>query len=100
MPRRWASFARCSPTVRLSPSSSRTQGPAMRNGPGPKGGGAAAMGCSDLGELLRALFLGRAAPGLVLLCGADEAGEQRVRPGGARLQLRVELAAHVPRVIG
>src|SRR5579859_588168 len=97
MPRRWASFARCSPTFRFSRSSSRTQGPAMRNGPGPKGPTAAMM-CSDLGELLRPS--GRPAPAPLLLGGADEPGEQRVRPGRTRLELRVELAAHVPRVLG
>ena len=36
---------------------------------------------------------------LLLQCGGDEAAEQGVGAVGAALELRVELAAHVPRVV-
>src|SRR3989475_5750191 len=93
-----ARSARPSPTRRLRSSDSTTQGPAMRNGAEPK--------CWVIASLVQAGEPGPAPnlrPGAhvaVLASRADEAGEQRVRPRGARLELGVELAADEPGVVG
>src|SRR5258706_6467891 len=101
MPSFAASSASASPTRTLRSSDSTTQGPAMRNGadPPPNFG---AMSVGQLGEL-GGRARGRAAATnalLVLQRGAHEAREQRVGAHRPRLELRVELAADEPRVIG
>src|SRR6476620_1193618 len=88
-----ASFARVSPTRRLSSSLSSTQGPAMRN----------SLSAGKNSATLFPRFEGRALPdaagGCLRLHGrADEAGEQRVRARRTRLELWIKLAAEVPRV--
>src|SRR5690348_1694931 len=98
-----ARSARASPTRRFRSSDSTTHGPAMRNGEAPPK--CDAMSVVPAGQLgwgrpprerrTRALIRP------VLLAGrAHEAGEQRVRPRGTGLELRVELAADKPGVIG
>src|SRR2546423_3241116 len=96
------SSARAAPTGRFRSSDSTTHGPAMRNGAVPAAKWRA-MSVASAGEPGRPLGLGggRAAAGAMLLARrADEPGEQRVRPRRAGLELRVELAADEPRVIG
>src|SRR3989454_3908654 len=97
-----ARSARASPTRRFRSSDSTTQGPAMRNGdaPAPK---CCAMSVAAAGELRRPLRLceGCRAPGpAVLARRTDEPGEQGVWPGGAGLELGVELAADEPGMVG
>src|SRR2546426_2575561 len=82
-----ARSARTSPTRRFRSSDSTTQGPAMRNGTDPKCGVIALF--VPAGELGPAPDLRPGARVAVLASRADEAGEQRVRPGGARLELGV-----------
>src|SRR4029077_6035746 len=96
------SSASAAPTRRFRSSDSTTHGPAMRNGAAP-----VAKCCATSVASARELGLpfgmggGRAGPGAMLLARrAHEAGEQRVRPGWTRLELRVELTADEPRVIG
>src|SRR6266567_6941451 len=96
-----ASSASASPTRTLRSSDSTTQGPAMRNGaaPPPNFGAMSVGQLSELGGGARV----RAGPGLplpVLEGGTHETREQRVGTHRPRLQLRVELAADEPRVIG
>src|SRR3989449_4436582 len=93
-----ARSARPSPTRRLRWSDWTTQGPAMRNGAEPKCGVIASL--VPAGELGPAPDLRPGAPVAVLASRADEAGEQRVRPRGPRLELGVELAADEPGVVG
>src|SRR3989442_11020888 len=93
-----ARSASASPTRRFRSSDSTTHGPAIRKGepPPPKCCG---MSVAAAGELRRSLRLGdgRRAPGAPLLARrAHEPGEQGGRPGGSKLQLRVELAADEP----
>src|SRR5690348_12400484 len=90
---RSARRARCSPTRRLSVSSSSWQGPAIRK--------SASVGKSDATSVRRldvstALALGDALR--LAQRGGDEAGEQRVWTRRTRLELRVELAADEVRV--
>src|SRR5438094_5872035 len=100
-----ASSLRVSPTRRFRSSVSTTQGPAMRNGdaPPPKWGAMSVVVAGELGRggsgpLLRGA---RAFSCPVLRARrADEAREQRVRPGRPGLELRMELAADEPGVIG
>src|SRR2546428_11859742 len=90
-----ARSARPSPTRRFRSSDSTTQGPAMRNGTEPKCGVIALF--VPAGELGPAPDLRPGARVAVLASRADEAGEQRGRPGGARLELGAGLGAHEPR---
>src|SRR5438876_1734186 len=95
------SSARASPTRRFKSSDSTTHGPAMRNGDAPPAK-CCAMSVAAAGELRRPLRLGegRGAPRPgVLARRAHESGEQGVWPGGAGLELGVELAADEPGVI-
>src|SRR5205823_2692113 len=96
------SSASAAPIRRFSWSDSTTHGPAMRNGAA-RAAKCCATSVASAGELGRPLGLGegRPTPGAMLLARrAHEPGEQRVRPGRARLELGVELAADEPRVIG
>src|SRR3989454_12726960 len=81
-----ARSARPSPTRRLTSSDSTTQGPAMRNGAEPKCGVIASL--VPAGELGPAPGFGPGAHVAVLASRADEPGEQRGGPRGARLELR------------
>src|SRR2546430_789977 len=97
MPSLTASSASASPTRTLRSSDSTTQGPAMRNGLL----SAANRWAMSVGELCQfARRLGARMELLVIECGAHEAGEQRVRAHRSRLELRMELAADEPRMIG
>src|SRR6266550_1238791 len=88
-----ASFASASPTRRLSSSLSSTHGPAIRK--------SLSAGKSSA-TLFRRFYRGplAAASGWRLCVDrrADEACEQRMRARGARLKLRVELTADIPRM--
>ena len=96
-PSRWPSSASAEPTRTLSSSDSTTQGPAMRNGAANRGG----MGSVPDGELgRRGGRLIRGALPAMLQRRLDEAGEQGMGPGRPGLQLGMELAADIPRVIG
>src|SRR5688572_2944552 len=88
-----ASFASSSATPRLSLSSSRTHGPAIR-----KSASSRKIGTS----VARFRKGGRrfAATALRLDRRGDEAGEQRMRARRARLELRMELAADEPWMLG
>src|SRR6266699_2925288 len=101
MPSFAPSSASASPTRTLRSSDSTTQGPAMRNGadPPPNFG---AMSVGQLGELGGGARVrtGAGLPLPVLEGGTHEAREQRVGTHRPRLELRVELAADEPRVIG
>src|SRR6266581_1108213 len=102
-PSRAPSSASAPPTRAFKSSDSTTHGPAMRNGAVPKCCGISVVASGELGRSLRVGKGGggaRGGLGAALLAGrAHEPGEQRVRPGGAGLELGVELAAHEPRVI-
>src|SRR6185503_9414369 len=90
---RSASRARCSATWRLSASSSRTQGPAMtKNASFRKMGTSVARLRERCGALAPLTFH--------FHCRGDEAGEQRMRTGGPRLELGMKLAADEPRMVG
>src|SRR6266700_6806757 len=95
------SSARASPTRRFTSSDSTTHGPAMTNGDAPPAK-CCAMSVAAAGELRRPLRLGEGCsaprPG-VLARRAHESGEQGVWPGGAGLELGVDLAADEPGVI-
>src|ERR1700747_1057705 len=96
------SSASAAPTRRFRSSDSTTHGPAMRNGAAPVAK-CCATSVASARELGLPLGMGgrRPGPGAMLLARrAHEAGEQRVRPGGTRLELRVELTADEPGVIG
>src|SRR5207248_11706421 len=96
------SSATASPIRRFRSSDSTTQGPAMRNGAAPAAK-CCATSVASAGELRRPLGLGgdgHAAGAMLLARRAHEPGEQRVRACRARLELRVELAADEPGVIG
>src|SRR5437868_10630810 len=96
------SSATASPIRRFRSSDSTTQGPAMRNGAAPAAK-CCATSVASAGELRRPLGLGGgggAAGAMLLARRAHEPGEQWVRPRGARLELRMELAADEPGVIG
>src|SRR6185503_20889534 len=96
MPSLTASSASASATRTLRSSDSTTHGPAMRNGdPPPK---RAAILVGQLRERARRL-VARLALAIVHR-GADEAREQRVRAHRPRLELGMELAADVPRMLG
>src|SRR6266513_985410 len=87
------SSASAAATRRFRSSDSTTHGPAMRNGVAPLPARLTWRSTSPPG--------GGQAPGAMLLARrSHEAGEQRVRPRGTRLELRMELAADEPRVIG
>src|SRR5881394_2676 len=98
MPSFAPSSASASPTRTLRSSDSTTQGPAMRNGAAPPPN-FWAMSVGQLGKL-SGLRAGAGVLLPVLQRGADEAREQRVGAHRPRLELRVELAAHEPGVIG
>src|SRR5438876_569584 len=105
VPRSVTATSGAPPTRRFRSSVSTTQGPAMRNGdaPPPKWGAMSVVVAGELGQggsgpLLRGA---RAFSCPVLRARrADEAREQRVRPGRPGLELRMELAADEPGVIG
>src|SRR2546423_6612710 len=103
MPNAAPSSASAAATRRFRSSDSTTHGPAMRNGTAPPWAAkCCATSVASTGEL-RPLDLGGGGqgPGAMLLARrAHEPGEQRVRPRGTRLQLRMELAADEPRVVG
>src|SRR5258706_8523223 len=90
--------ASASPTRTLRSSDSTTHGPAMRNGTAPPPN-FWAMSVGQLGEL-SGLRAGAGVLFPVLQRGGYEAREQGVGAHRPRLQLRVELAAHEPGVIG
>src|SRR5438309_9344926 len=98
------SSATASPIRRFRSSDSTTHGPAMRNGAAPPPAAkCCATSVASAGELRRPLGLGGgggAAGAMLLARRAHEPGEQWVRPRGARLELRMELAADEPGVIG
>src|SRR5438477_8494851 len=83
------------PTRRFSARDARTHGPAMRNSASLRNRTIAASVCC---------FDQRALPGSAFASatglggGGDEAGEQRMRTRGARLQLGMELTANEPRM--
>src|SRR5205823_10841988 len=91
------SSASAAATRRFRSSDSTTHGPAMRNGVAPlPAAKCCATSVAPAGELRRPLGRGGGgqAPGAMLLARrSHEAGEQRVRPRGTRLELRMELAA-------
>src|SRR5437867_127895 len=89
---RSASFASRSATVRLSVSSSRTQGPAMT-----KSASSRKIRTSVTG--LHERRRGLAAEPLHAHGRGDEARKQRMRASRPRLELRVELAPDEPRVL-
>src|SRR6266511_6340659 len=86
-----ARSASASPTRRFRASDSTTHGPAMRNGavPASKCRGMSAFRAGQ--RRWRFLRTGPLAP--VLQRGTDEAGEERVRGHGARLERGVEMEA-------
>src|SRR6266508_2962939 len=100
MPRRAPSAASASPTRRLRSSDSTTHGPAMRNGAAPP----ANRWVMSVGEL-RQLgggggFGGAGVAAAVLQRRAHKPAEQRMRTHRPRFELRMELAADEPRVVG
>src|SRR5688572_33458948 len=93
---RSASRARCSPTWRLSASLSRTQGPAMRkNAPTGKADDVLIGGLDE-----RRRGTAAVATAFRLHRRRDKGGEQRMRPGGTRLELGMELAPDEPWMLG
>src|SRR5690242_8484306 len=93
------SSARASPTRRFRSSDSTTHGPAMRNGEDPKCDVTSVVSPDERGPSLRRGD--RSVPRAPELARrADESREQRVRTRGPGLELRVELAADEPGVIG
>src|SRR5690242_4943248 len=99
-PSRRAICAKASPTRRFKSSDSTTQGPAIRNGASvaPK---CAAMRLGLESRQDRGADVRRRPVGLVPgRRRADEAREERVRTGGPRLELGMELAAHKPGMLG
>src|SRR5688500_18319633 len=92
---RSARRARCSPTRTLSASASSTHGPAMRNSASRGNTKLMSVGCFDE-RAIRVRLRGNT---LLAKGRGNEPGEQRMRPRGARLQLRVELAADEPRMV-
>src|SRR6266568_7729770 len=97
MPSLTASSASASPTRTLRSSDSTTHGPAMRNGL-LSARNRWGISVGELSQLARRLVarLHFAA----IERGADEAREQRMRTHRPRLQLRMELAADEPGMIG
>src|SRR5690606_14324055 len=104
---RSARRASASPTCRLSESSSRTHGPAMRK---KRSRGRSAMSARSLDERILAggsrssrrcaIALRTAARAFtVRRCGVHEITEERMRTHGARLELRMKLAPHEPRMV-
>src|SRR5881392_1475912 len=96
------SSATVSPIRRFRSSDSTTQFPAISNGAAPAAK-CCATSVASAGELRRPLGLGgdgHAPSAMLLARRAHEPGEQRVRARRARLELRVELAADEPGVIG
>src|SRR5882672_6311674 len=94
--------ASASPMRTLRSSDSTTQGPAMRNGAVPPPN-RSAMSVGQLGQLGGGSALGVGGARLTFLVlerGPHETGEQGVGAHRPRLELRVELAADEPRVIG
>src|SRR6266542_4189333 len=94
------SSASASPTWRFRSSDSTTHGPAMRNGVAPKCCVMSVVSARELGASLGDRCPSPAPGATQLARRTDEPGEQRVRPGGPGLELRVELAADEPRVVG
>src|SRR5687767_12433807 len=90
---RSARRASASPTRRFRPSSSKTQGPAIRKSLS-AGNNSATLFRRFKRRSLAACPCGRVG----LRSRRDESGEQRMRPRGPRLQLGMELAADVPRM--
>src|ERR1035441_8289784 len=77
---------------------SMTHGPAISTRRLPKS--ANSIGTGELGMGEQRLLNGRLAPVALLFCRADEALEQRVRLHGLALELGMELAAQIPRMVG
>src|ERR1039458_814155 len=75
-----------------------THGPAISTRRLPKS--ANSIGTGELGSGEQRLLNGRLAPVALLFRRADEALEQRVRLHGLALELGMELAAQIPRMVG
>src|ERR1700682_2502473 len=88
-----ASFARASPTRRLSSSLSSTHGPAIR-----KSLSAGKSSATLFGRFYRRPLPSASGWRLCLHGGADEAREERMRARGPGLKLRVKLTSDVPRM--
>src|SRR5919197_1974228 len=97
MPSLTASSASASPTRTLSSSDSTTQGPAMRNGL-LSAANLVPMSVRELGQ--RSRHFSARVKLLVVDGGADEPGEQRMRPHRPRFQLGMEVATDEPRMLG